>query len=173
MSYFYCSKVRLEFEHSNFDYYSELDAVQICGCLYDIADCKTIASNLRHIADSFKEMLHLKQDKKGDQEEEEEDKGCPLPKEETPPLPPSLLRETLLADKEIKRKMSDGCVKISSASTILDLPYDILNIILLNLDLQSLFSLRSTCKFFYSLCSESSLFKKLDLHPYWNKVISI
>lgn len=178
------SKVRLEFEHSQFEYYSELDAVEILGHLYDVTNARTIASNLRLIADSFKDMLFAKNvdrpksstrlessntieyepdsapksfrgqnDHKVNEDEEVKDS----------------LRETLLSN----RRASAGSVKLASAKTcthITELPYDILNMILLYLDLNCIFNLRSTCKFFYNVCSEQHLFKKLDLKPYWNKV---
>ena len=45
--------MRLEFEHSKQDYYSEIDAVEIIGYSHDSLTSKKIGFNLRKIADSF------------------------------------------------------------------------------------------------------------------------
>lgn len=60
--------------------------------------------------------------------------------------------------------------RTTHCSNITELPYELLGTIISYLDLKTIFTLRSTCKLFYDLCSDEYLFKKLDLHPYWHLV---
>ena len=55
-----------------------------------------------------------------------------------------------------------------SCSNIVDLPNEILNMILSYCDLKTIFTLKSTCKLFYNICSDEHLYRHIDLQPYWH-----
>ena len=55
-----------------------------------------------------------------------------------------------------------------ACNNIVDLPSEILCMVLTYLDLRTLFNLRSTCHTFYELCSLAFLYTKLDLQPFWH-----
>ena len=87
------------------------------------------------------------------------------------------IHESILLSKNTTRRRSSmvtsqigQLTKITSCSDLTELPNEIFGIIFSYLDLKTLFKLRSTCKFFYELCSDESLFKILNLKPYWNLV---
>ena len=69
--------------------------------------------------------------------------------------------------REIRRVSIDKGGLMTSCSNIVELPNEVLNMILSYLDLKTLFKLRSTCTTFYNVCSDEFLFKRIDLQPYW------
>jgi hypothetical protein len=85
--------------------------------------------------------------------------------------------ESILSLKTVYRRRSSMAVsqtgqltKITSCDDLTELPNEILGIIISYLDLKTIFRLRSTCKYFYELCSDECLFKTLNLKPYWHLV---
>lgn len=140
----------MEFEHSRFEYYSEFDAVEIIGHSY-VSNVGRIASSLKSIADSMQNLDIVQLENSGKYIENND-------------------TELLLTKKPLVVLPIDKNINLKKFSSLTGLPYDILIIILCNLDLKTLFRLRSTSKFFYSICSDKQFFRKLDLQPYWNTV---
>jgi hypothetical protein len=90
-----------------------------------------------------------------------------------------VIDESMLLFKNTGRRRSSFAIsqaiqstKITSCSHLTELPNEILGIIFSYLDLKTIFRLRSTCKFFYELCSDECLFKMLNLKPYWYLVLN-
>ena len=54
------SKLRLEFECSNQEYYTELDAVEVVGVLYDLPNVNEFSHKLKHLANAFCEANLIK-----------------------------------------------------------------------------------------------------------------
>lgn len=150
------SKLRLEFEHSRFEYYSELDAVEIGGETLTSIRVSQIASNLKSLASRVHRSISTKSSASSSTSDIDHNRHHPI----KPPLPDILINRLEISDHR----------KSTSANNLADLPYDILIMILSQLDLKTIFSLRSTSKFFYNICSDEKFFRKLNLHPFWNLV---
>jgi F-box/leucine-rich repeat protein 4 len=170
------SKIRLEFEHSKLEYYTEIDAVEIIGYSHDISNSRKIANNLRSIADSFGDMSMGETQVKSILESDSKTEPVVTDSPNEPSSPKTMFKQqkSISWSKESRRRSSNPTTppnKMTSCSNITELPNEILNLILSYLDLKAIFSLRSTCKAFYDVCSDDHLFKKLDLQPYWNLVI--
>ncbi len=145
------SKLRLEFEHSQCEYYTELDAVEVIGRSYMNSNAIDTGLKMRKLADKLNSIILSKSEKINNE--------------------PAMYIKTNLFNKELSRQTSSNFLPQKCAN-ITDLHDDVLNYIIENyLDLRSIFRLRSACKRFYCLCSDSHLFRKLDLQPFWNLVI--
>lgn len=170
------SKIRLEFEHSRLDYYTELDAVEISGVAYDIPKTNKFANELIKTASIFENLP------KGitsiDIDENKDSSASKRDPDQTPQTDTKILSRMSSSKscKEVLRRnssvlsMSEKNKDMVSCSNIVDLPNEILCMVLTYLDLKTVFRLKSTCQTFYDLCSLGFLFNKLDLQPYWHLV---
>lgn len=156
----------MELEHSRFDYYSELDAVEIGGESLNSSRVSQIASNLKSLASRVQKSTSAKSSASSSLADIDGRGGgggeiCPHRPLKISPLPiESMNRLELSSDHRTT----------TTKNNLADLPYDILIMILSHLDLKAIFSLRSTSKFFYNICSDEQFFRKLNLHPFWNLV---
>ena len=82
---------------------------------------------------------------------------------------PSTDKVAPIAKRRLSR-LTSTTSDMGKCSNLCDLPHEILHMIITHLDLRSLFRLRSTCSLFYDMCSDSALFKRLVLKPYWHQV---
>lgn len=175
--------MRLEFEHSSMEYYSELDAVSISGSLLDSSTTDRLAFNLKAIAARIQRIGESLNSSTGDMNKMETSKVDNVIKNNNNSINNNSNNK---ASEEVTALQSQhhqlientcsGCWSSSSSSSsgvvtsFLDLPIDVLAIIILNLDLKSFFNLRSSCKALHQLCSDQRFFRHLDLQPFWNMV---
>jgi len=147
--------LRIELEHSKLEYYSELDAIEIVGLQFEAPKLKSIVSSLKKIADIFDNTvkdndIHL-------------DLVSNTITSTTKPIPHLFpYNRTSFNDNPFKM----------TCSNIVNLPKEILCLILTYLDLKSIFRLRSTCKTFYGVCTYDyfDYYHHIDLQPYWSTV---
>jgi F-box/leucine-rich repeat protein 4 len=179
----FSDRIRVEFEHSKLDYYTELDAIEISGICYDLPRTNLIALSLKKTADLFENLIETATCAHSNSVNElkridlnklniEFENNLQISKNNLFTSTTSLnsLRKSDSSSRESigESKQTNDMV---SCSNIIDLPNEILCIVLSYFDLRTIFRLRSTCKTFYQLCSHSYLFNKLDLQPYWHLVI--
>jgi hypothetical protein len=147
----YKSKIRLEFEDGCMMYYSEIDAVSITGLVEDTINIKQLSINLNEIANKFE---HLTLSNMIDDFETTTTTNN---------------QETINDNSTSKLPIFD-----KQQLTIINLPKEILFMILLRLDLVTIFKLRATCRTFYDYCNSEfknlKYFQKLNLQPYWHLV---
>lgn len=159
------------------DYYSELDAASISGSLLSTAttsdrfafNLKAIAARIQRIGESL--------------DSSNEDKSKRVEENVNVSSLSTAMVTTTSVRASIETKSQQNCEKNSSSSwsssssssyssttSFLDLPIDVLAIIILNLDFKSFFNLRSTCKSLRDLCTDERFYRHLDLQPYWSIV---
>lgn len=150
----FSDRLRVELEYTKLEYYSELDAIEISGVLFDINKLKTIAININKIANLFENQM------------EKITKPIANDVNNRSVQENSRQHNTLLRDE--KRLVNTPIIK--TCSNIVDLPKEILCLILSYLDLKAIFRLRSTCRTFYDACTFDYFYHKIDLQPYWHLV---
>ena len=135
------------------------------GLSYDHPSTKLVASNLKHTADmlmncmSMNSMLHIS---------DNNEKSALVQQ----------AKQNFQSGYNFNRRksslgsLSEKNIDMTSCSNLVDLPNEILCMILSYLDLKTVSRLRSTCQTFYELCSLDFTYNKLDLQPYWNLVSS-
>lgn len=189
----FSDKLRLEFEHSELEYYTELDAVEISGIAYDIESTVQVAKNLKTISNFFeditkrvvginlndsntqKEIEPDKEDKNMlDNDDDGKERGGKKENSVVVNIKPVVNTSRRLSKELVVRQNSTTKEKdiasMVSCNNIVDLPSEILCMILTYLDLGTIFKLRSTCHTFYELCSLGFLYNKVDLQPYWHLI---
>ena len=172
----FSDKLRLEFEHSTLDYYTELDAVEIAGMAYDGPGTKLVANNLKATADLMENLTTAFSNMNSNDNLSGNGNSKNVISHESNQTKPPTLMKQLSIGKEMLRRNSSRCSlaekhsDMMTCANIVDLPKEILCMILTYLDLRTIFRLRSTCQTFQELCTFGFLFNKLDLQPYWHLV---
>lgn len=163
----FSDKIRLEFECSNLDYYTELDAVEISGIAYDLPKTSLIASNLKKTAQLFDNIKHSLSNLDINENKDSNTKLLINEPQNKIAFKSSKVAYPFYRSSSI---LSEKNADMQTCANIVDLPNEILCMILTYLDLKTLSRLRSTCQTFQELCSFEFLYSKLDLQPYWNLI---
>ena len=159
--------LRIELEHSKLEYYSELDAIEIVGLQFEAPKLKSIVSSIKKIADIFDNTIRMDMEIHLDL----------VPT--TNSSATKKISQLFPNDKEVKRTSRSvsatdttaaAAISKVTCSNIVNLPKEILCLILTYLDLKSIFQLRSTCKTFYDACTYDYFYNQIDLQPYWSTV---
>jgi F-box/leucine-rich repeat protein 4 len=140
----FTNMLRVEFDHSNLDYYYEIDAIELIGYNFDWNLSRMLGKAMSTMVDELENEMQPLQEA----------------------LAALNVSKSELFNEQLSQEQNDGNDELNLAN----LPSDVLFAILSYLDLRSMFCLRSTCKKMYELFSEEQLFSKLDLQPYWNMV---
>ena len=142
----YSNLLRVEFETSGLEYYSELDAIELVGSPYEKPRLKSIVENIKEIADLFddpsKITIQLNQN----------DDSFNKQTNNTDMIP------------------SNSSGSNNNSLNLINLPKEILLSIMSYLDLKTIFRLRSTCKTLYEICTFDFFYHIIDLQPYWYQV---
>lgn len=169
------SKLRLEFECSNQEYYTELDAVEVVGVLYDLPNVNEFSHKLKNLANAFCEANLIKpflnklesaSSTSTQQQQQQQQQDRENEEQTVKEVGENLNRLNM---RSMSVPAADSVPKsLVSCSNIVDLPNEILNMILSYCDLKTIFTLKSTCKLFYNICSDEHLYRHIDLQPYWH-----
>ena len=153
--------IRIEFEHSKLEYYTELDAIEITGLSYDLPNVSVIAANLQKTADIFENL---------DEPLEKAISNDQVTLTHLKPFKLELGHSNMFDKESVQLSKSDESTRHENAIT--QLPSEILCMVLNYLDLKTIFRMRSTCKVFYELSNFyfTHLNDRLDLQPYWHHV---
>jgi hypothetical protein len=142
----YSDLLRVEFETSGLEYYSELDAIELVGLPYETPRLKSIVENIKEIADLFddpsKITIQLNQNDDS--------------------------FNKLIKNTDMIPSNSSG--SNNTSLNLINLPKEILLTIMSYLDLKTIFRLRSTCKTLYEICTFDFFYHIIDLQPYWYQV---
>lgn len=154
--------IRLEFNHSRLEYFTEIDAVVLIGRKFTLKQAH-YRNLLKRKQKSYKgpiqkrlEMVCFRPHIKGNQEKTiEEFFKYDFNK---------FVKEAGLLDAETASDTGSS----SSDLTLNDLPYEVLFKILSFLDLKSLFRVAQVCRNLYDIATDPLLYTEVNLKTYWH-----
>ncbi|KAH8385799.1 hypothetical protein KR093_011785 [Drosophila rubida] len=161
--------LRIDFNHSQLNYYTEIDAIMLCGRTVSMRNMQQLIASASANVQRF------------DSSSREDISGGPITnKLRTLRFQPSC-RENYAAklhdfiNKDLSQflmenNLDPGQQLNSSASQncLTDLPFEILLKILSYLDLMSLFRMGQVSRLFYDISTHPLLYGELSLKPYWH-----
>jgi len=156
---FPCRIIRLEYNHSRLEYFTEIDAVVLVGRKYNLQQShyknllkrKQTAASSKGPIQKRLEMVRFQPHVRSDQEKTiEEFFKYDFKKFEQ--------EAGLLEDEQTPEKLLG----------LNDLPYEILFKILSFLDLNSLFRTAQVCRNLYDVATDPLLYTEVNLKPYWH-----
>lgn len=143
---------------------------------------RKIGLNLRKLADNFN-LLNINESKPKEIQKENletlkvenesdikiDENTKPISTKTNPVINNSRRKSSITAFNSLSSQVisAGNLLPKIQCSNIVELPNEILHIILSYLDFRTLFNLRATCKHFYEICSDEYFFQRLDLQPYW------
>ncbi|XP_034098475.1 F-box/LRR-repeat protein 4 [Drosophila albomicans] len=166
--------LRIDFNHSQLNYYTEIDAIMLCGRTVSMRSMQQLIATASASASASAGLQRL------DGGSREVTSGGPITnKLRTLKFQPSCrenyaakLHEFINNDLSqflIENNLEPGQQLNSSVSQtcLTDLPFEILLKILSYLDLKSLFRMGQVSRLFYDISTHPLLYGELSLKPYW------
>ncbi|KAL5244612.1 hypothetical protein ACI65C_012022 [Semiaphis heraclei] len=158
-------EICIEFNHSQLDYYTELDAVAMGGILKLSDSGESGFVSVPMIIHTVSGYVYDNNDKR-DQELFSEIKMPTMVSE----ISTSTSYDpffTMIENNPIKSECHDHKIVVPAIDYTLQLPNESLLQIFSYLDLKSLRLCMRVCKRFYNICTDGYFYRELNLKPYW------